>query len=154
MVALRGLMARSTRAGAALCLFVVGFFWSYQPFAGGAAAVALSFFFKKKKMQAAACAAAIDEGVHVSEFLLASAALAFVGLLAKVMRHAAAAEAAANSEGYVHDSLLVIAGVLVSELLLTPGSTCESGCQREDDVARSSCKGSREQRRGTSMIPS
>ena len=69
LVASRGPMARSTWAGAALCLFLVGFFWSYQPFAGGAAAVALSFFYKKKNMQAALCAAAI-QGEHVSEFLL------------------------------------------------------------------------------------
>ena len=68
LVALRGLMARSTGAGAALCLFLVGFYWSCQSFAGGAGAVALSYFFMKK-MQAAACSAAI-EGVHVSEFLL------------------------------------------------------------------------------------
>ena len=72
LVALRGLMARATRAGAALCLFIVGFFWSYQSFAGGAAAVAFSYFFKKKKMQAAAACAPAIEGVHVSEFLLTS----------------------------------------------------------------------------------
>ena len=89
-----------------------------SPSAGGAAAVALSYFFKKKNMQAEACAAAI-EGEHVSEVLLTSAARAFVGLLAQMMRHAAAAKAAANSEGYVHDSLFVIAGGLVSDLLLT-----------------------------------
>ena len=118
LIVLRGPMAHSTRAGAALCLFWVGFFWSYQLFAGGAAAVALSYFFKKKNMQAEACAAAF-EGEHVSEVLLTSAARAFVGLLAQTMRHAAAAKAAANIEGYVQDSLFVIAGGLVSDLFLT-----------------------------------
>ena len=119
LIVLRGPTARSTSSGAALCLFLVGFFWSYQPFAGGAAAVALSYLFMKKNMQAEACAAAI-EGEHASGALLTSAARAFVGLLAQMMKHTAAAKAAANSEGYVQDSLFVIAGVLVSVLQTTP----------------------------------
>ena len=63
----------------------------------------------------------------VSELLLTPAALAYVGVNVKMMWHAAAAKAAANSEGYVHDSLLVIAGVLVSELFLTPAALASVG---------------------------
>ena len=110
------LMARATRTGAALysvqgaLLFIVGFLWCYQSFGGGAAAVAFSYFFKKKMQAAAACAAAI-EGVHVSEFLSASAALALVGMLATIIWNAAAAKAAASSDGYVHESLFAIVDI-------------------------------------------
>ena len=58
-------------------------------------AAALSYLFMKMRMQAAAACAAALEGVQ------------------------AAAKAAVNSEGYVQDSLFVIAGGLVSDLLLT-----------------------------------
>ena len=43
-------------------------------------AVALSYFFMKMRMQAAAACAAALEGVHMSEFLCALAAFAFVEL--------------------------------------------------------------------------
>ena len=54
------------------------------------AAVALSYFFKKMKMQAAATCAGAIEGVHVSEFTSALAALALVGMHSKTIWHAAA----------------------------------------------------------------
>ena len=61
----------------------------------------------------------------MSEVLLTSAACAFVGLLAQMMTHAAAAKGATNCEGYVQDSLFVIAGGFVSDLLLTSaGHAC------------------------------
>ena len=55
------------------------------------------------------------------------AAFAFVCMLAKKMKHAAAARAAANIEEYVHDSLFVVAGGFVSDLLLTSAALASVG---------------------------
>ena len=64
--------------------------------------------------QAAAAAwGAAKEGLHVSEFLCASAALALLGMHAKQIRHAAASTAAANDGWYVPESLVAsVAGAL------------------------------------------
>ena len=58
-------------------------------------------------------------GGFMSDLLLTSAAL---GINTKMRWHAAAASAAAPSDRYVHDSLFVNAGVLVSVLLMTPAA--------------------------------
>ena len=79
----------------------------------GGAAVAFSYLLKMMTQQAAAAWAAAKEGLHVSEFLAASAALALLGMHVKQIKHAAASTAAANDGWYVPESLVAsVAGAL------------------------------------------
>ena len=67
----------------------------------GGAAVALSYLLKMMTEQAVAAWTAANEGLHVSDFFGASAALALLGMHVKQIKHAAAAAAAANDGWYV-----------------------------------------------------
>ena len=67
----------------------------------------------------------------MSEFPLAPAAFAFVGMFAKKMKRAAAAKAAANIEEYVPESLFAVAGGLVSDLLLTSAALASVGINKK-----------------------
>ena len=79
----------------------------------GGAAVALSHLLKMMTRQAAAAWAAAKEGLHVSEFLGAFAALALLGMHVKQIKHAAASTAAANDGWYVPESFVAsVAGAL------------------------------------------
>ena len=84
----------------------------------------------------------VVDGDFTSALLLASAALASVGIHMKRRWPAVAASAAAPDDRYVHDCSFVSSGVLVS-LLPDDTSSCVCGHQREDAYACSSCIGSR-----------
>ena len=64
----------------------------------------------------------VVDGDFTSGLLLASAALASVGINMKRRWPAVAASAAAPDDRYVHDCLFVSSGVLVSLLLMTPAA--------------------------------
>ena len=104
------------------------------------AAVALSYLLKMMTQQAAAAWAAAKEGLHVSEFLGASAdlhvseflgasaALTLLGMHVKQIKHAAAPTAAANDGWYVPESPGHI------------GSWCaEEACEQEGSARGSIC---------------
>ena len=75
--------------------------------------VASSYLLKMMTQQAAAAWAAAKEGLQVSEFLGASAALALLGMHVKQIRHATASTAAANDGWYEPESLVAsVAGSL------------------------------------------
>ena len=106
-------------------------------------AAALSYLYMQLRMQAAAAGAAAFKGVHMFVILLAPAAVAFAGMLAQKMMHAAAATAAANIEKNVPASLFVVDGDFTSALLLASAALASVDINIEEEVACSCCVGSR-----------